>query len=97
MLCGTLVSTSPPRDPATGRLFVDSKNPDPSKAKRPLIGVMVFMSMRPNGPGKWSGKLYDTDRGITVNGHLIEKSQKILRVEGCVGALCGGEEMTRVR
>jgi uncharacterized protein (DUF2147 family) len=96
-MCGTLISTNPARDPATRRPFIDAKNPDPKLARRPLVGITVFQAMRPNGPGKWSGRLYDTDRGITVDGHLIEKSKKVLRVEGCVGAMCGGEDMTRVR
>jgi uncharacterized protein (DUF2147 family) len=95
-LCGTLVSTNPARDPATGRPFVDAKNPDPSKAKRPLIGITVFISMQPTGPGKWSGRLYDTDRGITVDGHLIERDAKTLRVEGCAGAICGGEDVSGI-
>jgi uncharacterized protein (DUF2147 family) len=96
-LCGTVISTNPAKDAATGRPFVDSKNPDASKTTRPLVGMTVFISMRPSGPGRWSGHHYDSDRGVTVDGHLIERDTKTLRIEGCVGAMCGGEEMTRVR
>ena len=94
-LCGTVISTNPANDPATGRPYVDFKNPDPRKAQRPLVGITVFISMHPDGPGKWSGQLYDTDRGATLTGRLIELDAKTLRVEGCLGPMCGGEEMTR--
>jgi uncharacterized protein (DUF2147 family) len=95
-LCGTMVSAKSPTDPATGRPWTDKNNPDASKRNRPLIGLMVFISMQPNGPAKWSGTLYDNDRGITVQGHLMEQGPTMLRVEGCMGTMCGGEDMTRV-
>ena len=95
-LCGTMVSAPTPADPATGRSWTDKNNPDPAKRNRPLIGVMVLISMQPSGPGKWSGTLYDNDRGITLPGHLTEEDAATIRVEGCMGALCGGEDMTRV-
>src|SRR5205807_10118996 len=59
-------SAPTPNDLATGQPWTDKKNPDPSKRSRPLIGVMVFISMKPSGPGKWSGTLYDTSRGVNV-------------------------------
>ena len=63
---------------------------------RPLVGLMVLISMRPNGPGKWSGQLYDNDRGQTLTGNLLEQGPSTIRVEGCIDAMCGGEEMMRV-
>jgi uncharacterized protein (DUF2147 family) len=94
-LCGTLISTNPATDAATGRPFIDSKNSDASKALRPLVGITVFISMQPDGAGNWSGLLYDTSRGITVQGHLIERDSRTLQVKGCLGPMCGSEEMTR--
>jgi uncharacterized protein (DUF2147 family) len=95
-LCGTMASMPTPNDPATGRPWTDKNNPDPAKRARRLIGVMVLIAMQPSGPGKWSGTLYDNDRGITVEGHLMEQGPTIIRVEGCMGTMCGGENMTRV-
>jgi uncharacterized protein (DUF2147 family) len=95
-LCGTMVSATTPTDPATGRPWTDKNNPDASKRNRPLVGLMVFISMQPNGAGKWSGTLYDNDRGQTLPGHLIEQGPTTLRVEGCIRTMCGGENMTRV-
>ena len=95
-LCGTMVSASTPNDPATGRPWTDKNNPDPNKRNRPLVGVLVLISMQPNGPARWSGHLYDNDRGQTLAGHIIEQGPSTIRVEGCLGAMCGGENMTRV-
>jgi uncharacterized protein (DUF2147 family) len=96
-LCGTLVNMNTPNDPTTGRPWTDKHNQDPSKVSRPLVGLMVLMSMRPNGPGKWSGQLYDTDRGQTFDGNLVELNRTTVRVEGCALGICGGENMSRVR
>jgi uncharacterized protein (DUF2147 family) len=52
--------------------------------------------MRRTGRGKWSGQLYNTDDGMTVSGNLIDSGPAVLRVEGCVGSLCGGEDLKRV-
>jgi uncharacterized protein (DUF2147 family) len=90
-----MASMPTPTDPATGRPWTDKNNPDPAKKSRPLIGLMVFISMQPSGPGKWSGTLYDNDRGITVQGSITEQGPTLIRVEGCMGSMCGGENMTR--
>ena len=94
-LCGTIVWLKEPNDEG-GKPKTDKNNPDPAKRSRPLIGVMVLISMQPSGPSKWSGTLYDNDRGLTLPGHITEQDAATIRVEGCMGALCGGEDMTRV-
>src|SRR4051812_23027889 len=95
-LCGTMANAKTPADPETGRPWTDKNNPDPAMKTRPLIELMVFIAMQPSGPNKWSGTLYDNDRGITVQGSITEQGSEIIRVEGCMGAMCGGENMTRV-
>jgi len=95
-LCAEIASTQPPLDPATGRLWTDKNNIDASKRDRPLIGVQVLFDMHPNGAGKWSGTLYDSDRGKTYSGNLIELGADRIRIEGCMVMLCGGEELRRV-
>jgi uncharacterized protein (DUF2147 family) len=96
-LCGTIVGLSPRLDPATGRPWTDKHNPDPARRARPLVGVPVFIAMRPSGPGKWSGRLYNSDDGQSLEGHLIDAGPATLRVEGCAMGLCGGEDLSRVR
>jgi len=75
-LCGTMVSAKTPTDPTTGQPWTDRNNADPGKRNRPLVGVMVLISMRPNGPSKWSGQLYDNDRGQIFEGHIMEQALK---------------------
>ena len=95
-LCGTIAGMASANDPETGQRWTDKHNPDPGKRLRALIGVQVFIAMRRTGRGKWSGQLYNTDDGMTVSGNLIDSGPAVLRVEGCVGNLCGGEDLKRV-
>jgi uncharacterized protein (DUF2147 family) len=96
-LCGTLVGTEPPIDPTTGKPWTDKNNPDQTRRSRPIIGVVVLISMMPDGPGRWAGQLYNADSGETVSGHLIEIDNQTIRIEGCSGGLCGGETMSRMK
>jgi uncharacterized protein (DUF2147 family) len=95
--CATIATVQPPLDPATGRPWTDKHNADPSKRSRPLVGVQVLTATAPAGPGKWSGNLYDSDRGHTLSGNLVELGPDTIRIEGCLMGLCGGEELRRVR
>lgn len=96
-LCGFVATTSPRIDPATGRAPVDRHNPDPSSRNRPLVGVEILIGMAPSGPGEWSGKLYNDDDGRIYDGKLKELGPRAIRIEGCAGALCGGQELTRLK
>jgi uncharacterized protein (DUF2147 family) len=95
-LCGTIVDLKVRLDPETGRPRADKKNADAGRRNQPLVGVQSLISMRPAGPEKWSGKLYNPDDGKTYMGNLIELGQGKIRVEGCVLGLCGGESLSRV-
>jgi len=61
------------------------------------VGVQVLIGMFPNGPGKWSGRLYNPDDGQTYAGHIIEQGPSNIRIEGCALGICGGENLARVR
>jgi len=94
-VCAKLASTKSQVDPATGGAWTDKNNPDPAMRARPLVGVQVF-AMVPDGPGKWSGQLYNVDNGQTLPGHVVEIDPNTIRVEGCVG-ICGGQNMRRLQ
>jgi uncharacterized protein (DUF2147 family) len=94
-LCGTVATPSPRIDPATGKPPLDKNNADPSKRHRPLKGLQILSAMRPNGSGKWSGRLYDSDGGKFYSGNLLENGPTRIRVEGCWLGICGGEYLTR--
>jgi uncharacterized protein (DUF2147 family) len=95
-ICGVIVGLKDPIDPATGKPQVDDKNPNPALARRPVIGLTLFSGMRPDGPNKWSGQIYNADDGNNYRSNISVPGPDTLRVEGCVGALCGAETWTRV-
>jgi uncharacterized protein (DUF2147 family) len=95
-ICGVIVGLKQPIDPNTGKPQVDDKNPNPALAKRPIIGLPLFSGMHASGPGKWSGRIYNADDGSTYASNVTVTGADTLRVEGCMGALCGGETWTRV-
>jgi uncharacterized protein (DUF2147 family) len=94
-ICGVVIWLRDPINPATGKPQVDDKNPNPSLAKRPMIGLPLFSGMRPSGPNKWSGQIYNADDGNSYASNISVSDPNTLKVEGCVGALCGGENWTR--
>jgi uncharacterized protein (DUF2147 family) len=93
-LCGSIVWLKQPIDPNTGKAQVDDKNSDPSRASRPVMGLTIFSDMRAVSPGKWSGHIYNADDGKTYESSISHTGPTTLQVEGCVGALCGGETWT---
>jgi uncharacterized protein (DUF2147 family) len=95
-ICGVIVSLKEPIDPATGKPQVDDKNPNPALKKRPMLGLPLFSGMQPVAANKWSGQIYNADDGGTYASSISVAGPDTLRVEGCVGALCGGETWTRV-
>ena len=94
-ICGVIVWLRDPINAATGQPEVDDKNPNPALARRPMIGLRLFSGMRPVGPNKWSGQIYNADDGNTYASSISVAGPDSLRVEGCVGALCGGETWSR--
>src|SRR5262245_23379538 len=56
-ICGKVVWLRDPIDPQTGKPQADDKNPNPSLASRPIIGLNLFNNMRATGPGSWAGSI----------------------------------------
>jgi uncharacterized protein (DUF2147 family) len=94
-LCGAIVSLRDKIDPATGKPAVDDKNPDPALRNRPMVGIQLFIGMKPVGPSKWSGQIYNSDDGRMYDSNVSVAGPGALKVEGCVGAICGGETWTK--
>lgn len=94
-LCGVIVSLREKIDPATGQPFTDTKNPNPQLARRPMVGLPLFSEMRPTGDASWAGRIYNADDGSTYASKVSLAGPDSLRVEGCLGAICGGETWTR--
>ena len=94
-ICGVVVWLRESINPATGKPQLDDKNPNPALAKRPVIGLALFTGMHASGPNKWSGEIYNADDGKSYHSNISVSGADALRVEGCVGPLCGGETWTR--
>jgi uncharacterized protein (DUF2147 family) len=94
-ICGVVVGLRDPINPATGKPQVDDKNPNPALRNRPMIGLPLFSGMQPTGPNRWSGQIYNADDGSNYVSHVSLAGPDTLKVEGCMGALCGGENWTR--
>jgi uncharacterized protein (DUF2147 family) len=94
-ICGVVVWLKDPINAATGKPQIDDKNPNPALARRPMIGLPLFMGMRPSGANKWSGQIYNADDGNSYVSNISLAGPDSLRVEGCVGILCGGETWSR--
>jgi len=96
-LCGTVVWLRQPMDTDTGKPAVDNKNPNRQLATRPIMGLQLFSGMAADGPNKWSGRIYNADDGQSYESHISVAGPDALKVEGCVGSLCGGETWTRTK
>lgn len=96
-LCATVVAPRPGVDPDTGAPWTDRHNPDPALRDRSIVGVQVLYDMAPDGPGRWSGTLYNSDDGHTYSGHLLELNERTIRIEGCALVICGGKNLTRLQ
>jgi uncharacterized protein (DUF2147 family) len=96
-LCATVAEARPGVDPDTGGPWTDRHNPDPALRDRPIVGVYVLYNMLPDGPGRWSGTLYNTDDGRTYPGHLLDVDPRTIRIEGCAIGICGGRNLTRIQ
>jgi uncharacterized protein (DUF2147 family) len=94
-LCGTVVWTKDAIDPATGRAPVDERNPDPAKQNRKILGMRIF-AMTKDANGIWAGGIYNSDDGKIYAGKLLPVGNSQLQVNGCAGALCGGEMWSRI-
>jgi len=96
-LCGTVIWLRQPMDTDTGKPAVDNKNPNRELATRPIMGLQLFSGMAADGPNRWSGRIYNADDGQSYDSHISVAGPDALKVEGCVGSLCGGETWTRTK
>ena len=96
-LCGTIVWLKEPNDPETGKPKTDKNNSDAAKRSRPLMGVQIVLSMKPNGADKWAGQVYNAEDGKTYSGNLSYSGGNSLTLQGCAlgGLVCKGQTWTK--
>jgi uncharacterized protein (DUF2147 family) len=85
-LCGYIAGMSKPLD-KRGKPKVDDKNPNPALRSRPLIGTPVFTDMKPDGAGKWVGRIYYAKDGRTYRASAKLKGDTFI-VTACWTVLC---------
>ena len=72
---------------------------DATKGTGELIGANLLTGVRPNGEGKWAGKLFVPDRNIRVRAKIIVAPDGRLKVSGCAlgKSLCKSEYWSRTQ
>jgi len=87
--CGTIVWQKTPSN--------DTKNPDPAKRSRPLVGVQMIHGMTASGANQWSGQLYNPQDGKTYTGKLSLEGGDRMKLSGCVmgGLFCKSQTWTK--
>lgn len=98
-LCGALVWLKVPNDPATGRPKTDKENSDAAKRNRPLLGVEIVLSMKPDGtPDQWKGQVYNAKDGNTYTGYFTLTGANSAELKGCaMGFICKSQTWTRAK
>ncbi len=96
-ICGTLISLAEPNDP-NGQPKKDARNEDASKRNRPLVGVPILQSMKPDQQNRWKGSIYNAEDGKTYTAYFTLQGDSA-KVEGCVlgGMICKTQNWTRAR
>jgi uncharacterized protein (DUF2147 family) len=104
--CGKIVWLKEPTYPAgskegtPGTPKVDTKNPDASHRKDPLMGMQIVSGLQPAGNGQWkNGKIYDPDSGKTYSAKATLASPDELDLRGFIGVSLLGrtEKWTRAK
>jgi uncharacterized protein (DUF2147 family) len=94
-LCASIASLRQPNDPQTGKPKTDINNVDPSKRSRPIIGLQIFIGLRPDGANKWTGQIYNPEDGKTYDANVVLENANTLKVQGCVLFICKTKTWTR--
>ncbi|MBL3657402.1 DUF2147 domain-containing protein [Fulvivirga sediminis] len=88
---------------ADGNELLDTNNPDETKRKRPLIGIVFLTDLKyDERKDRWKGRLYDYDgsSGNTYDSYITLKDDDILNIRGFWGlswfGLNKGLKLTRI-
>ena len=75
--------------PQRGEPYRDSKNPDPNKRARALLGHQLLMGLRATPDGRFAGDIYNAEDGKFYSVSLWRESSDRLKLKGClIGLFC---------
>jgi uncharacterized protein (DUF2147 family) len=84
-LSGRIVALQEPRTPE-GREKTDIHNPDPSKRRRPIIGLVFMSGFTRKSETRWeNGTIYDPKSGNTYSCLMELDGPDKIRVRGYIG------------
>jgi len=95
-LCAKIVWLKDPKD-SRGKPLHDVRNEVTSMHDRPILGMPLFSSMMPAGPGVWVGNVYNPEEGhVYTEVKITLASSKTIVLRGCKAwLLCGEKAWTR--
>lgn len=82
-VCGRIVWLKYTSDPNTGNAPTDKNNPDPALRQRPILGMVVFSDIKPDGEGGYSAQAYNAEDANVYDVTLRPKAAGTLELEGC--------------
>lgn len=94
-VCGTVTWLWDPVDP-DGNPKVDSKNPDPERRARPIVGIEILSGFD-RDDDKWGGgRIYNPEDGNSYRSKMRPIADDVLEVKGCVLFVCQKQIWRRV-
>lgn len=95
--CGQIVWLREPTDPQTGTTWLDKHNSDETLKHRPLVGLTIVTGVREQGPGAWTGTLYNPLDGNSYSGNFRMLDPQKIELKGCAlaGLFCQTETWVR--
>ncbi len=61
------------------------------------VGKIMMCGAKVDGDNKWKGDLASPVDGKTYSGHVTLVNDTTLKLEGCAGKVCNGEEWKKVK
>ena len=83
-LCGRIIWLESARDRG-GSLRLDQNNPDPAKQAQRICGLVVINGLKPSGPDRWEGYVYNPQDGKTYSGDITVLSDTALKLRAYIG------------
>ena len=69
----------------TGQPLRDSRNQDPLKRHRKILGLAILSEMAVQPDGSWKGRIYDPEKGRKFTAYLKVLNKYHLELKGCLG------------